>query len=65
MAVQTRIFVPVSELSERMLEELKARWPYASRAAIAGMALHRGLAEMRDMPSVASGAPMIEWRKTG
>ena len=65
MAAQVRFNVPLSELSERMLEELHRRWPYASKAAIAGMALHRGIQGLHDMPSVASGAPMVEWRRAG
>lgn len=63
--MQSRVNVPLSELTERLLDDLKKRWPYASMASIAAQALHRGLVEMRDIPSIASGAPQVEWRRVG
>lgn len=57
--------VPYSPLCEKIIAELLERWPWSSRAALAAHALERGLVEMRERPYVASGAPMVEWRKVG
>lgn len=48
-----------------MLDNLKARFPFCSQQALVGHALELGLREMTERPYVASGAPVIEWRKVG
>ncbi len=65
MGQPNRWYVPYSPLCEKLMAEFQERWPWCSRAGLAGHALELGLMQMRDRPSVASGAPMVEWRKVG
>ena len=65
MGLDERIKIPVTELSDRLLRELKDRFPWCNKSQIASHALELGLIEMGSRPYVASGAPVVEWRKTG
>lgn len=65
MGITERWSVPLSPLAKKLLGELEERFPWSSRGALVRHALDLGLAQMHAMPSVASGAPMIEWRRAG
>ena len=69
MGFRRRVQLPLSDLTERLLDdlllEMKSRWPTCTKAGLAGLALHRGLVEMKESLSVASGAPMVELRRAG
>lgn len=65
MGIYERFGVPVSPLAKRLLADLKERFPWSSKAALAGHALELGLVEMTERPYVASGAPVVEWRRAG
>lgn len=65
MGIHERLSVPASDLAKQLLASLQERFPWCSKAQLAGHALELGLQEMTERPYVASGAPVVEWRKTG
>lgn len=65
MGQPNRWDVPYSPICQQIMREFQERWPWCSRAQLAGHALELGLVAMRDRPHVASGAPMGELRRVG
>lgn len=50
-----RLYIPVSSAGQQLLEELKVKFPFATKTAICKSALQRGLMAM----SVPTGVAML------
>lgn len=65
MGIHERLSVPASDLAKQLLASLQERFPWCSKAQLAGHALELGMQQMLERPIVASGAPHVEWRRAG